>query len=98
MEPSRPSPNSVPVGVDTADDLPVLPDLQEPPPLPPFAMPAHPFPPMARALPALPTTFDASTIRQWRLRVRRNVRSGLGREEILYGMTDANWPLDQAQK
>jgi hypothetical protein len=34
--------------------------------------------------------------RQWEAHVRRMVRDGCGREEIIYTMTSANWPYDDA--
>lgn len=41
---------------------------------------------------------DRGTMRQWEARVRRMARRGEAREQILYHMTDANWPYDQADQ
>lgn len=42
----------------------------------------------------LPT--DPGVIRQWEARVRRMVRHGENREQILYALSEANWPYDSA--
>lgn len=39
---------------------------------------------------------DRGVIRQWEARVRRMVRHGENREQILYALTEANWPYDAA--
>jgi len=40
--------------------------------------------------------FDAGVIKQWESRVTRWAAQGRGREEILYNMSEANWPYDEA--
>jgi hypothetical protein len=40
--------------------------------------------------------FDSGMVRQWESRVSRWANQGKGREEILYSMTEANWPYEEA--
>jgi len=40
--------------------------------------------------------FDSGMVRQWESRVSRWANQGKGREEILYGMSEANWPYEEA--
>ena len=58
--------------------------------------PPPPIPYTGAPQPAITGGPDAGTIRQWEARVRRLVRNGARREEILYVMSDANWPYDAA--
>ena len=43
-----------------------------------------------------PAIHSTASTRQWEAHVRRLVRQGTRREEILYTMTDANWPYQDA--
>ena len=55
---------------------------------------AHPHAPV----PALPAGPIGGTPRQWEARVRRMVRQGNTRDEILFTMRESGWPFDQAQE
>lgn len=43
-----------------------------------------------------PVVHPSTSARQWEAHVRRMIRQGTNREQILYAMTDANWPYQDA--
>ncbi len=50
------------------------------------------------AMPVMPGAGPiGGTARQWEARARRMVKQGRTRDQILYELGQANWPLDQAQ-
>ncbi|MDB5324331.1 MAG: hypothetical protein JWN40_5962, partial [Phycisphaerales bacterium] len=42
-------------------------------------------------------TTGGPSVRQWEAHVRQMIRRGSGREEIVYAMTSANWPFEEAE-
>lgn len=52
--------------------------------------------PMGHPMGHVPVAKDHGTRRQWEARVRRMIRQGCRRDEILFAMGEANWPFEEA--
>ncbi|HEX8911162.1 MAG TPA: hypothetical protein VF796_02300 [Humisphaera sp.] len=76
---------------------------RQPPPVPaypsqPYRQPGYPPAGPVAAMPVTPAAGPiGGTPRQWEARARRMVKQGRTRDQILYELGQANWPLDQAQ-